>query len=170
MDGQQRTSIVNDSIQMPIGLTLDLIREEVYFTDHHLNYIEVVNYNGENRRKLLANTHFLHGPMSLTLFENYLYWFDANSNEVRRLNRFERGIKAQKHERILSRIGINHMKISHQIYQPLGKTIVLIRFIFHPKIPLRNKSVSTSSLYTIMSSISQCFIRLYMCLFDWFYS
>jgi len=119
MDGQQRLSIVNDSIQMPLGLTLDLIREEVYFTDHHLNYIEVVNYNGENRRKILANTHFLHGPISLTLFENYLYWFDSNSNEVRRLNRFEHGTKAQKHERVLSRYGINQLKISHQIYQPL---------------------------------------------------
>ncbi|CAF0886571.1 unnamed protein product [Adineta steineri] len=119
MDGQQRITIVNDSIQMPFGLTLDLIREEVYFTDRHLNYIEVVNYNGENRRKILSNTHFLHAPTSITLFENYLYWFDSNSNEVRRLNRFEHGIKAQKHERILSRAGINHMKISHQIYQPL---------------------------------------------------
>jgi hypothetical protein len=121
MDGQQRLSIVNDSIEMPIGLTLDLIREEVYFTDHHLNYIEVVTYNGEKRRKILANTHFLHGPVSLTLFENYLYWYDSNSNEVRRLNRFEHGIKAQKHEKILSRAGVSHLKISHQIYQPLGK-------------------------------------------------
>lgn len=121
MDGQQRISIVNDSIQMPFGLTLDLAREEVYFTDRHLNYIEVVNYNGENRRKILANTHFLHGPMSIALFENYLYWFDSNTNEVKRLNRFEHGVKAQRHERILTRSGINHLKISHQIYQPLGK-------------------------------------------------
>jgi hypothetical protein len=128
MDGQQRLSIVNDSIQMPLGLTLDLIREEVYFTDHHLNYIEVVTYNGEKRRKILANTHFLHGPISITLFENYLYWFDSNSNEVRRLNRFEHGVKAQKHERVLSRTGINHLKISHQVYQPLGKKLQKIFF------------------------------------------
>jgi hypothetical protein len=100
MDGQQRVSIVSESIQMPIGLTLDLSQEEVYFTDHHLNYIEVVTYNGEHRRKILANTHFLHGPTSIALFENYLYWFDANTNEVRRLNRFEHGAKAQRHERI----------------------------------------------------------------------
>ncbi|CAM4944086.1 unnamed protein product [Rotaria socialis] len=118
MDGQQRISIVNNSIEMPIGLTLDLMREEVYFTDHHLNFIEVVSYNGEHRRKILANSHFLHGPTSIALFEQYLYWYDSNSNEVRRLNRFEHGIKAQKHERVLSRSRINSMKISHQIYQP----------------------------------------------------
>lgn len=121
MDGQQRVSIVNDSIQMPLGLTLDLVREEVYFTDRHLNYIEVVNYNGDYRRKILGNTHFLHAPTSISVFENYLYWYDSSANEVRRLNRFEHGIKAQKHERILSRSGVNHMKISHQIYQPIGK-------------------------------------------------
>jgi hypothetical protein len=121
MDGQQRIAIVNDSVQMPFGLTLDLIRDEVYFSDRHLNYIEVVGYDGENRRKLIANTHFLHAPTSIAIFEGYLYWFDSNSNEVRRLNRFEHGIKAQKHERILSRTGVNHLKISHQIYQPLGK-------------------------------------------------
>ena len=128
MDGQQRISIVNDSIQMPLGLTLDLIREEVYFTDHHLNYIEVVNYNGEYRRKILANTHFLHAPKSIALFENYLYWYDSNSNEIRRLNRFEHGVKAQKHERVLTKYSINHLKISHQIYQPLGK---LINYLEH---------------------------------------
>ncbi|CAF1581398.1 unnamed protein product, partial [Rotaria sordida] len=118
MDGQQRISIVNDSIEMPIGLTLDLIRQEIYFTDHHLNFIEVVNYNGENRRKILANTHFLHGPISVNIYEQYLYWYDSYSNQVRRLNRFEHGIKAQKHERIISRSGISSMKMSHQIYQP----------------------------------------------------
>ena len=37
MDGQGRVSIVSDSILMPFGLTLDLAREEVYFTDRHLN-------------------------------------------------------------------------------------------------------------------------------------
>ena len=121
MDGQQRLSIVNTSIEMPLGLTLDLIRKEVYFTDHHLNYIEVITYNGEKRRKILGNTHFLHGPTSIALFENYLYWYDSYSNEVRRLSRFEHGIKAQDHQRILSRSRINNMKISHQIYQPFGK-------------------------------------------------
>ncbi|CAF4205802.1 unnamed protein product, partial [Rotaria sp. Silwood2] len=118
MDGQQRVSIVNDSIEMPVGLTLDLIRQEIYFTDHHLNYIEVVNYDGENRRKILGNTHFLHGPISINVYEQYLYWYDSNSKEVRRLNRFEHGIKAQKHERIMSRAGVISMKMSHQIYQP----------------------------------------------------
>jgi hypothetical protein len=36
---------------MPLDLTLDLIHEEVYFTDHYFNCIEVVvvSYNGENR-------------------------------------------------------------------------------------------------------------------------
>lgn len=120
LDGHDRVSIVNDSIQMPAGLTLDLIRDEVYFTDRHLNFIEVVSYSGENRRKILANSHFLHAPTSIALFEQHLYWYDSNVNELRRLNRFEHGIKAQKHERILQRAGINHIKISHAIYQPYG--------------------------------------------------
>ncbi|CAF0957368.1 unnamed protein product [Adineta ricciae] len=120
MDGQERITLVNDSIHMPFGLTLDLIREKVYFSDRHLNYIEVVSYTGADRRKILSNTHFLHAPTSIAIFENYLYWFDSNSNEVRRLNRFEHGVKAQRHERILSRTGISHLKISHRIYQPSG--------------------------------------------------
>ncbi|CAF0845820.1 unnamed protein product [Rotaria sp. Silwood1] len=87
IDGQQRLSIVNDTIQMPLGLTFDLICEVVYFTNHHLNCIEV---------------------------------YDSNSNEIRRLNRFEHGIKAQKHKKILSRLNILHVKISNKVYQPLG--------------------------------------------------
>ncbi|CAF3362851.1 unnamed protein product [Rotaria sp. Silwood2] len=73
MDDQQRLSIMNDSIQMSLGLTFDLICEEVHFIDHHLNYIEIFTYNGENnRRKILVNRHFLYRFMSITLFENYL--------------------------------------------------------------------------------------------------
>ena len=138
MDGQQRMTIVNDSIQMPIGLTLDLIREEVYFTDHHLNYIEVVSYTGERREKILTNSHFLHGPTSIALFENYLYWVDSNSDEIRRLNRFEHGAKAQNHERVLSRPGVSQIRISHQIYQPQGtekfNSLFLINIFFRLEI------------------------------------
>jgi len=121
LDGQQRTVLVHDGIQMPVGLTLDHIREEVYFTDHHLNFIEVISYSGQNRRKILGNSHFLHGPGSIALFEQYLYWVDTNSNEIRRLNRFQHGFKAQQHERVLSRANVNQIRISHQIYQPLGE-------------------------------------------------
>jgi hypothetical protein len=112
MDGWQCISIANDSIH-----------EEVYFTDHYLNYIEVivVSYNGENRRKILANTHFLHGLISITPFENNLYWYDSNSDRVRRLNCFEHEIKTQKHKRILSKSRMNHMKILYRIYQSSGK-------------------------------------------------
>jgi len=62
---------------MPLDLTLDLMHEEIYYTNHYLNCIEVVvvivSCNGENRRKILANTHFLPGAISITLFENSLY-------------------------------------------------------------------------------------------------
>lgn len=171
MDGQERITLVNDSIHMPFGLTLDLIREKVYFSDRHLNYIEVISYTGADRRKILSNTHFLHAPTSIAIFENYLYWFDSNSNEVRRLNRFEHDVKAQRHERILSRTGITHLKISHQIYQPSGThELLLIHVDFHFCVNLRFKPMSTISLYTTLSSFSYCTIGPYLCLFNWLLS
>jgi hypothetical protein len=49
-------------------------------------------------------------------------------------------------------VHINHMKISYQVYQPLGKLYPLIsdKYFYWEFLYLRNKSMSKISLYAIM--------------------
>lgn len=56
MDGQNRTKLVDIKIVSPSGITLDLISKLVYWADHYLDHIEVVDYEGRNRRRIFQGS------------------------------------------------------------------------------------------------------------------
>lgn len=94
MDGQNRTKLVESKIVFPHGITLDLVNRLVYWADAYLDYIEVVDYEGQNRHTIIQGLLIEH-LYGLTVFENYLY--ATNSDEgnlnhaktsVIRVNRF----------------------------------------------------------------------------------
>ncbi|CAB1328019.1 unnamed protein product, partial [Coregonus sp. 'balchen'] len=72
MDGTNRTRIVENRIEKPTAVTLDLVRKLVYWADAGLDYIDVVDYNGSNRHTVIheSSLEHLHG---LSLFEDYLF-------------------------------------------------------------------------------------------------
>uniref|UniRef100_A0A8C8LYL0 EGF-like domain-containing protein n=1 Tax=Oncorhynchus tshawytscha TaxID=74940 RepID=A0A8C8LYL0_ONCTS len=72
MDGTNRTRIVENRIEKPTAVTLDLVRKLVYWADAVLNYIEVVDYNGSNRHTVIHESSLLH-LHGLSLFEDYLF-------------------------------------------------------------------------------------------------
>ncbi len=55
MDGYNRTTIVDDKVYWPNGLTLDLPTKRLYFIDSHMDYIEFCYYNGTERHQVMAN-------------------------------------------------------------------------------------------------------------------
>lgn len=61
MDGQNRTKLVDSKIVFPHGITLDLVSRLVYWTDPYLDYIEVVDYEGNNRHTIIS------GPLVRTI-------------------------------------------------------------------------------------------------------
>ncbi|CAH0730104.1 unnamed protein product, partial [Brenthis ino] len=105
MDGSQRMAIITTKIYWPNGLTLDTATQRVYFADSKLDFIDFCYYNGSGRQQVLAGSHYLLHPHSLTLFEDTLYWTDRQLNRVLSAHKFR---------------GTNQTVVSHLISQPLS--------------------------------------------------
>ncbi|KAJ0178036.1 hypothetical protein K1T71_005859 [Dendrolimus kikuchii] len=105
MDGTQRSAIITTKIYWPNGLTLDTATQRVYFADSKLDFIDFCYYNGTGRQQVLAGSHYLLHPHSLTLFEDTLYWTDRQLNRVLSAHKFK---------------GSNQTVVSHLISQPLS--------------------------------------------------
>ena len=56
MDGSQRKVLVTKKLYNPQGLTLDYSNQRLYWTDVHMNQIETVTYDGNDRYGLLVST------------------------------------------------------------------------------------------------------------------
>jgi len=82
MDGSNRSVIISSKIYWPNGLTLDIVNQRVYFADSKLDFIDFCYYNGTGRQQVIAGSHYLLHPHSLTLFEDTLYWTDRQLNRV----------------------------------------------------------------------------------------
>jgi len=83
MDGTNRSVIISSKIYWPNGLTLDIVNQRVYFADSKLDFIDFCYYNGTGRQQVIAGSHYLLHPHSLTLFEDTLYWTDRQLNRVK---------------------------------------------------------------------------------------
>ncbi|ERL86348.1 hypothetical protein D910_03756 [Dendroctonus ponderosae] len=105
MDGSNRSIIINTKIYWPNGLTLDTTSNRVYFADSKLDFIDFCNYDGTGRQNVLAGSHYLLHPHSLTIFEDTLYWTDRQLNRVLSAHKFK---------------GDNQTVVSHLISQPLS--------------------------------------------------
>lgn len=118
MDGTMRETIINTKIYWPNGLTLDVATKRVYFADSKLDFIDFCYYNGTGRQQVLAGSHYLLHPHSLSLFEDTLYWTDRQLNRVLSAHKFK---------------GNNQTVVSHLISQPLS--IHVHHFALQPMTP-----------------------------------
>lgn len=89
-------------------ITLDIPNRRVYFADSKLDYIDFTDYNGNNRRQVLAGSHYLLHPHSLTIFEDTIYWTDRQLNRVLSCDKFG---------------GNNQSVVNHLISQPLSVSV-----------------------------------------------
>lgn len=105
MDGRDRSAIITTKIYWPNGLALDVAAKRVYFADSKLDFIDLCNYDGSGRQQVLAASHYLLHPHSLSLFEDTLYWTDRQLNRVLSAHKFR---------------GSNQSVVSHLVSQPLS--------------------------------------------------
>lgn len=105
LDGTRRQTIINTKIYWPNGITLDTPNKRIYFADSKLDYIDFCNYDGTVRHQVLANSHYLLHPHSLTIFEDTIYWTDRQLNRVTSTRKFRGG---------------NQTVVSHLVSHPLG--------------------------------------------------
>ena len=84
LDGTQRTTIVNNAGRAN-SLTIDYNERRIYWIDIDSNKVLSASFDGSNR-----NIH-LNGqpkkPYSLTVYQDFLYWADWETNTIERANK-----------------------------------------------------------------------------------
>ncbi|KAG2459291.1 LRP2 protein, partial [Polypterus senegalus] len=105
MDGNMRTTIVSNKLYWPNGLTIDYPNRLLYFADAYLDFIDYCDYNGNNRRQVLASDLVLQHPHAITIFEDYVYWTDRYTHRVIRANKWH---------------GENQTVMIYNLPQPMG--------------------------------------------------
>ncbi|RWS16456.1 hypothetical protein B4U79_10678 [Dinothrombium tinctorium] len=79
LDGSDRRVLINDTNEITINnMAVDLSEEKLYWTDSRSNTIERINFDGSNREYVVKNNSYLKNPISLTIYNNYIYWADIH--------------------------------------------------------------------------------------------
>uniref|UniRef100_A0A1B6BXD2 EGF-like domain-containing protein n=1 Tax=Clastoptera arizonana TaxID=38151 RepID=A0A1B6BXD2_9HEMI len=84
-DPATRKVIISDHIFWPNGLTIDFDLKRIYWLDGRLNFIEMMDYDGRNRKTVMEKNIIY--PFALTLFQDKLYWTDWKTWSVYALDR-----------------------------------------------------------------------------------
>uniref|UniRef100_A0A8C6B9V0 Low-density lipoprotein receptor-related protein 2 n=1 Tax=Monodon monoceros TaxID=40151 RepID=A0A8C6B9V0_MONMO len=108
MDGSLRTVIIQEKVFWPNGLAIDYPNRLLYFVDGYLDYIDYCEYDGSNRRQVIASDLTLRHPYSLSLFEDSVYWSDRATHEIMKANKWHGG----------------NQSVVLSLHQPLGIVVV----------------------------------------------
>ena len=88
MDGSDSTIIIQDDLEMPEFLTIDIQKEVLYFSSSHNPKIESCNLDGSNRRTILsqANNNHIAKPTGIAVMDRRLYYVDPKYEKVARVD------------------------------------------------------------------------------------
>lgn len=88
MDGTHPKSIVSEAAYKASGVAVDIIAKRVFWCDSLLDYIETVNYEGE-QRVMIVRGQQVPSPARLALFENRIVWTDATKQGIMSVDKFD---------------------------------------------------------------------------------
>ncbi|KAJ8023914.1 Low-density lipoprotein receptor-related protein 4 [Holothuria leucospilota] len=78
-DGTGRRTLISTNIKWANGLTIDYSEERLYWADAHTGKVETSNFNGEQRRIVVAN---LNSTFGITMFNDMLFWTDRITDSI----------------------------------------------------------------------------------------
>ncbi|XP_061627474.1 low-density lipoprotein receptor isoform X1 [Phyllopteryx taeniolatus] len=82
LNGADRVALVTDNIVWPNGISFDMANQRLYWVDSKLHTLSSVDANGGSRHTLIFSEENLSHPRSLTLFEDEVFWTDADNGAV----------------------------------------------------------------------------------------
>ncbi|VDM57739.1 unnamed protein product, partial [Angiostrongylus costaricensis] len=119
MDGENVRVLVENKLDYPTGISIDLIRGDVYFGDVEREMIERVNM--DTRERTVVLTKGVHHPYDLKYFNGFLYWSDWASSSLKVA---ELRLHHESAYLIHSFAGLPYgLAINHSIYQPTTSSI-----------------------------------------------
>ncbi|XP_035214506.1 vitellogenin receptor-like [Stegodyphus dumicola] len=86
MDGSNRTAIISENIFNPLSLTVDFIPKLIYWFDSKYNILECTDFHGQSRKVILIS--HAYSPLTFTIFEDYVFFADYNTDSLIRCNKF----------------------------------------------------------------------------------
>uniref|UniRef100_A0AAR2JRK9 EGF-like domain-containing protein n=1 Tax=Pygocentrus nattereri TaxID=42514 RepID=A0AAR2JRK9_PYGNA len=87
LNGVDRSALVTDNIIWPNGITLDLLNQRLYWVDSKLHTLSSIDVQGGSRRTLIIDHGRLAHPLSVTVFEEKVFWTDVSNNAILSANR-----------------------------------------------------------------------------------
>ena len=74
MDGTHRQVLVDSHVKWPNGITLDRADRRLFWVDAKMDLIASCDYDGSNRRVVLAGGPAIGHPFAISVFEDWVYW------------------------------------------------------------------------------------------------
>ncbi|XP_066511705.1 very low-density lipoprotein receptor-like [Hoplias malabaricus] len=126
MDGSDRQVLVQDSVQWPVGLAVDLLQERLYWTDEKLHCIGSAALDGGSIKLLqLMETP---SPFSLAVFGDIIYWSDILRGTIQGAKK----ATGKEPQVLLRPPGLPlHLKVMHGILQPRVENPSLLKHCSH---------------------------------------
>ncbi|KAI1293709.1 Prolow-density lipoprotein receptor-related protein 1 [Halotydeus destructor] len=80
LDGSERRVLVNESKQLSLitNIAVDLVDDKLYWCDSRQDSIERIGIDGTNRQVVLKGNEVIQNPVSLTVYQNWVYWVDTH--------------------------------------------------------------------------------------------
>lgn len=120
LDGSGRQVILSSLLTTPSSLLIDYPSDKLFWVDVRQSMIECVNLDGSARYTILQDSRFY--PISLTIFEDYLYWSSYGSSNLNLINKltgqnatFFTVKKEKSHDETMFNLEV---KIYHSLRQP----------------------------------------------------
>ena len=89
MDGSKMKDLVTSAIYKASGLSVDLPTKRIFWCDSLLDYIETIDYDGNNRFLVVRGASNVPAASRLTVFERTVFWTDGTKQGVLSVNKFK---------------------------------------------------------------------------------